>query len=137
MIIEELNGGLGNQMFQYCLYKKLCILGKDVYLDASCYDEPDKAREFELNKFDGIKREKLVFSNNSYRDRSVFNYWFVLKRRLFKHISHRYEDKIGIFQPEIYDMDWVRLVGYWQNERYFADIREDIIKSCYLFKIIK
>lgn len=129
MIIEELNGGLGNQMFQYCLYKKLSMLGKDVYLDASCYDEPDNVRKFELNKFEGIKKEKLVFSNDSYRDRSVLNCWFVVKRKVFKQINHSYEDKIGIYQPEIYDMDWVRLVGYWQNEKYFLDIREDVLES--------
>ena len=35
MIIVEVTGGLGNQMFQYALYRKLQLLGKKVKLDLS------------------------------------------------------------------------------------------------------
>ena len=37
MIVIEASGGLGNQMFQYALYKKLEILNKEVVLDTSFF----------------------------------------------------------------------------------------------------
>ena len=33
MIIIQLSGGLGNQMFQYALYKQLKALGREVKID--------------------------------------------------------------------------------------------------------
>lgn len=37
MIIVEVMGGLGNQMQQYALYRKLESLGKDARLDVSWF----------------------------------------------------------------------------------------------------
>ena len=121
MVILELSGGLGNQMFQFALYKKLQSIGRNVVFDLSHYD-CEGTRQLELQLFDGIKHGNiLTISNMDYIRR--------VKRYLINKLNRVYQDKIGIFQPEIYDMDWVRLVGYWQNEKYFADIREDILKS--------
>ena len=33
MVIIKINGGLGNQMFQYALYLKFIALGKEAYVD--------------------------------------------------------------------------------------------------------
>ena len=133
MIVIEMGGGLGNQMFQFCLYKKLKSLRKDVYLDVSSYDLPGSLRRYELDRFIGIRREEIKFSNDSFRKRSnTSDALFIAKRFIFKRICRTYKDKIGVFQPEVYDMDWVRLVGYWQNESYFSDIRDSILE-CYTF----
>lgn len=40
MIIVQMSGGLGNQMFQYALYKQLVAMGKTVRVDdETCYQE--------------------------------------------------------------------------------------------------
>ena len=39
MIIIQLAGGLGNQLQQYALYRKLVRLGKEVRLDTSWFDQ--------------------------------------------------------------------------------------------------
>ena len=39
MIIIQIAGGLGNQMQQYALYRKLLSLGKEVKLDISWFSE--------------------------------------------------------------------------------------------------
>ena len=42
MIIVEVMGGLGNQMQQYALYRKLESLGKDARLDVSWFLDKDR-----------------------------------------------------------------------------------------------
>ena len=42
MIIVNMNGQLGNQMFQYAVYRKLQLKGKRVKMDLSYYNShPD------------------------------------------------------------------------------------------------
>ena len=130
MIIIDLSGGLGNQMFQFALYKKLISLGKDVYLDASSYSDMDSFRKLELLQYKGIKRSDLRLTND-YEQAPDFisRISFITKRWLLKRIGIRYEDKIGVFQPEVFDLNWAYLSGYWQNEKFFVDIREDILRT--------
>ena len=62
MIIIQVAGGLGNQLQQYALYRKLVRLGKEVRLDLSWFhslEEKKEAgkvtgREFELAYFDRL-----------------------------------------------------------------------------------
>ena len=56
MVIIKIAGGLGNQMQQYSLYRKLLSLGKEVKLDLSWFDSKTQEkmlapREFELSLF--------------------------------------------------------------------------------------
>lgn len=39
MVIVKMSGGLGNQMFQYALYRKIQQTGKDVKLDLSSFQD--------------------------------------------------------------------------------------------------
>ena len=48
MIIIEASGGLGNQMFQYALYKKLESLNKNVVFDTSFFGSKQGLRELEM-----------------------------------------------------------------------------------------
>ena len=50
MIIIEVAGGLGNQMFQYALYQKYLHMGKPAKLDLFSYENP-KSMPFELDLF--------------------------------------------------------------------------------------
>ena len=50
MIIIEVAGGLGNQMFQYALYQKYLHMGKLAKLDLFSYENP-KSMPFELDLF--------------------------------------------------------------------------------------
>lgn len=51
MIIIQLAGGLGNQMFQYALYLQLKSLGKEVKIDDWTGFEQDGQRELSLIPF--------------------------------------------------------------------------------------
>ena len=49
MIIVQMSGGLGNQMFQYALYLALGAEGREVRIDeVTEYDEREKQRHPEL-----------------------------------------------------------------------------------------
>lgn len=115
MIIIEMSGGLGNQMFQYALYLKLKGMGKDVCLDISNYNRHSE-RRFELDVFD-LQMRFIQLP----RPESIKKIWLKLNG-----IRKIYHDKIGIFQPQVYELDDVYLRGYWQNEYYFADISDEI-----------
>lgn len=119
MVIIEISGGLGNQMFQYALYLKLKKLGKEVHLDTSAYYKKNYVRALELGVFGVTLPEPM--STSQY---IITNFRKKLQRKI-----PVYEDKIGVYQPKIYDMDNVILRGYWQNELYFKDIKEDILKT--------
>ena len=63
MIIVKVTGGLGNQMFQYAMYKSLEKKGKHVKLDSTSYYNVKKEHNgYELEKEvrkNIIKRDKL------------------------------------------------------------------------------
>lgn len=135
MILIQVSGGLGNQMFQYALFLKLKSLGKSVKLDLSYYKQINCNRNLELEIFPISLREDEATQNELQmvgREK--------IKDKLLRYITlgkysgqfKIYRDKIGIYQPDIFEMDNVYLEGYWQNEQYFNDI-EFIIRKTFVF----
>ena len=130
MIVIELSGGLGNQMFQYALYKKFESLKKDVVMETSFFRSGQDLREYELGIFPVKYRtitdkEAADIRGYGYQDTVLDKVRHKLMPKKYK----TYIDKIGPFQPEIFEMDKVYLSGYWQNENYFKDIKEMICKD--------
>jgi len=147
MIIVNLKGGLGNQMFQYaigyCLSKKK---NTSLYFDTRLMEEhkinpPPRnvPRDYDLDVFDIEKKlvkkkdlfKLLLFSNN-YRIRKFITiildkfslFAFYEKNRL-------YDQRILISKYKNLYLD-----GLWQSEKYFKDNREEILKI-YNFDKIK
>ncbi len=140
MLIVELNGGLGNQMFQYALYLKLKALGKETFIDD----------EIIVNKLNNAKALKIfdVFeldyelcdkkTRNKMADVSISTF-SRLRRKLFgkrKNVNTYYQetDLNNNYHEDVYNLDNFYLEGYWQSEKYFDDIRDDILKN-YTFNI--
>lgn len=130
MIIIEASGGLGNQMFQYALYKKLESLNKNVVFDTSFFRSKQGLRELEIGVF-GVQyrsvsdKEVAYIRGYGYQDNIVDKIKY--KLRPSKYLIYR--DSIESFQPEVLEMEDVYLCGYWQSEKYFKDIRELILKE--------
>ena len=130
MIVIEASGGLGNQMFQYALYKKLEILNKEVVLDTSFFRSGQDLRKLEIDIFDLqyrqiTDREAASIRGYGYQDRVIDK----IKHRFRPSKYKIYNDQIERYQPEIFEMDKVYLSGYWQSEKYFKDIREIILSE--------
>lgn len=133
MIVIGLVGGVGNQMFIYALYEALKAKGKEVYFDLSFFNESDNMKHridnFINLKLPEIDRETVVRLKDG--SRNVFSR---VRRRIFG-ISRAkiYQDKEIGYQPEVFDLDDIYLQGFWQSERYFNDIKDEI-RSKYIIK---
>jgi hypothetical protein len=125
MIITILEGGLGNQLFQYAIGRHLSIKNNDrLVIDASVYLF-DKLRHYDLGRYN-IKAE-------------VGNIATCFSARLAKNIIPKIEKKITLpikyvkernnyFNNEILsEQRNIILDGYWQSEEYFKDIRDTIL----------
>ena len=148
MIIVKLQGGLGNQMFQYAMGRALSLrTGEKVHYDRSWYEQipsGDTPRPFELDIFS----LPLVFAKERQiplESRPVKDNWDVLRRKIIRRAPSLrallgmprsrilVDDGKGICQDvfKILHGQNVYLNGYWQSEKYFKDaasiIRKDFI----------
>lgn len=66
MIVIKLQGGLGNQLFQYLAYQRLCEFHDDVYFDVGDYNLPynDGYRKFDLDSFSTLKLKFVLFTDS-------------------------------------------------------------------------
>jgi hypothetical protein len=78
MVVVQLTGGLGNQMFQYAAAKSLAIRKKtSLILDISSFyrtEIPDLevVRDFALQKFLGVTEESININNLALNDQFSF-----------------------------------------------------------------
>jgi hypothetical protein len=126
MIIMRLYGGLGNQMFQYALGRRLALLKKtSLWFDLTWFAEtrPDGGtkREFQLDRF-RIRGRRLP-------------------DRLCEHLLHkspfqilnwletpsRFDEQGPGFDARVFDCPRMAYIdGYWQTEKYFDAIESTI-----------
>jgi hypothetical protein len=113
MIVSKIQGGIGNQMFQWAYGRYLSIkYQKQFYVDKSFYSNQqgnNVVRRFELEKFNfkpiDISETKIETNLKFFR---------VLDDFKFKEIS--------ISSDFNYYLD-----GYWQSEKYFIDIKDKLL----------
>jgi len=133
MIITKLQGGLGNQIFQYTFGKSLAKKNNtDLKLDLSFYNDKQNnlQRNYSLKYFNtkeniALDKETKKLKKNEWKDgrRSFFhNLFFANKSIYIKEKQFNFDKKILKTTEDIY------LDGYWQSEKYFKDI-EKIIKK--------
>lgn len=132
MVISKIQGGLGNQMFQYAAARALSLKNAtSLLLDTSFYEQTVSHQGFELNKLFalgltelshkevksllGLARHPLVrklsyLSSLYYAKEPCFSFW----------------KGIDNIKGDAY------LDGYWQSERYFLEY-EDVIRRDFQF----
>ena len=124
MIIVRIQGGLGNQLFQYSLYESFREKGIMSKVDISTYIDGRETRTLELNrlglKFDVADKRELhsYFADDAVFSDKVFRY-LIGKR---KYIKERQYD----FNPQILQTTDGFLNGYWQSEQYFQSVSSKI-----------
>ena len=129
MIIIQLAGGLGNQMFQYALYLQLKSLGKDVKIDDVSGFEQDRQRVPALATF-GISYEKASTKEiEKMLDASMLP-WHRVRRKLCGRKRKSYFEEDKLFHPDVLTWDDIYLEGYWQTEKYFRSVTEQV-RSAY------
>lgn len=125
MIILQLAGGLGNQMFQYALYLQLKSLDREVRIDDASGFLEDRQRDPALAPF-GIDYERP--SRDELRrllDDSPLP-WDRVRRKLFGRKKKSYFEEGKLFVPQVLTWDELYLEGYWQTEKYFQAVETQV-----------
>lgn len=138
MIVVKLQGGLGNQMFQYAFGRKVQEEnGKKIVLDISDF-EYDNLRKYSLNNFslnDKISIDDSGCYNKLYDRRT--NILIKLGCNLFPNFCFKLFQKFGVYIWDFvgyknFNIDSskknIYLHGYWQSDKYFSSI-SDIIRK--------
>lgn len=125
-VVIKIQGGLGNQLFQYALYRKHLELKHDVYVDVNKYGCSNEPRQFELDHL------SLELRNASYKDIEELKYGSTFISRLFhrkikKKKSYVIEQKEYVYDSRILSDEEMYLEGFWQNKEYFSDIRNILL----------
>lgn len=127
MITVKLNGGLGNQLFQYSLGRALSLkYDVPLRIDASVYKFYD-VHPFRLNSY-SIAGELYSRSGKIYRFLNSTKMQSNLKKlNLRKNV---YIEKSIEYDPDVITMgDDVVLYGYFQSEKYFSSVRNVLLQD--------
>jgi hypothetical protein len=137
MIIVQLIGGLGNQMFQYAAGCSLAVHhNTELKLDTTQCCQ-DKLRDCDLSVFSITANVALSMDLDRVRRPLTWNIKHPvgsLRTVIRQNATIRYvKERNFYFDPDIIALpNNIYLEGYWQSEKYFAEIT-DIIKKEFSF----
>jgi len=119
-IISRLQGGLGNQLFQFAVARAMGVrLGASVVLDNSSL-VTDKKRRYELGAFKFPSTVPIISRPDGNR-RGLLSKWLdPVQAVREKHFE--FDPEIVALRPGVS----VHLIGYWQTEKYFRDVSKQI-----------
>jgi hypothetical protein len=138
MILVELNGGIGNQMFQYAAAKSLAIHHKTILkLDISPGTDKSmpqelRPRPFDLHYFNLPDQFANVTDIESFNTKSALekikekakpNH----KRKIYREPFFHYDSNFFNAEADVY------LKGLWQSEKYFYPFKNEI-RNLFEFK---
>lgn len=162
MIIIRLVGGLGNQLFQYALGRKLSYINNvELKLDISNY-KTDSLRSYQLDKFNIVEsiasKEEIAQFVNCKIEAIFYKYVNLLTnnkggsllKAIMGDIIHKsfninqftipfYRRQYIIERSPFFDPDVLKVtdnayfVGYWNSYKYFEDI-EQLLKKDFTLK---
>lgn len=120
------SGGLGNQMFQYAMALKLRLLGRKVNIDTSLYNLTKMHNGYELDRVFGIEESQVC-------RRGVHLFLLRILAKYHLPLFAVYDNLT--YNPHVIESNNCYMFGYWQDERYFIDIKEEVCQK-FIFKNI-
>ncbi len=132
MIIVKIDGGLGNQLFQYAFARGVSSrLKTNFRLDINSYKTYYKnVRGYSLNCFN-IKQN---FAKDSdflgfvwgRKHHKIFDLFYKYLRLKSKIMPFYYQEQTFHFDPRVFERDGTYFSGGWVTEKYFKDIAKEI-----------
>lgn len=118
MRLIKMTGGLGNQMFVYAFYLRMKKAFPEVRIDLSDMMHYHAHYGYEMHHVFALPPTEFCINQPL---KKVIEFLF------FKKVYERYLPKDG--QP-VWQRSWrwplIYFKGFWQNERYFADIEDEV-----------
>lgn len=131
MIVVQICGGIGNQLFQYAYARALQERGNKVYLAAVFYTKYRTPRKYLLDRF-RIKIKRSYWTEKLISPLIDNDFPFKIRN---SHINEELDLK---FIPELLEIYGNRyIIGLFQNERYFKSIEFELKKEIFPRKKIK
>lgn len=141
MIITKLEGGHSNQLFQYAAGRRLAEkLGTQLYLDKYWFGtvaDSDTPRFYELGdyKFQQKFIDRRAFALAEDKPPTMKSRIYDLTKGRAKPRIKHFRQRGNGFNREVLDLpDNTFLDGWWQDERYFEDIRPTLLREVELKK---
>ena len=139
MKIVKINGGLGNQMFQFAFYKALQHSNNnDVFIDLSAYQGKQFQdginllhNGFELPELFSITYQEAPLKDVKKLSTQPTNLLNRVLRKYFTKKTHFIDKNFG-FNKELISKPLpsnIYLEGYWQTEKYFSNIKDEILRD--------
>ena len=135
MIIINLNGGLGNQMFQYALGISLSIeKNTELLIHTQEAQGDDTHNGFELARVFGVKAKVACDKDLSKVLGVRSSAWLMKKLRSRKlgilRGNHYIVEPHFEYYGEIFNAPRDSFIrGYWQSEQYFSNVRQAILQE--------
>jgi hypothetical protein len=135
MKIVKFLGGIGNQMFQYAFYRTLKENFPVVKADIAGFSNYTLHNGLELERVFPIKLDRSAnFENYLYGEMHTDLLSKIRRKTYGKWKSYYKEKQFSYFDPNILtDPENRYYWGYWQNERYFKSIEQQL-RNDFTFK---
>ena len=122
-IVSTLNGGLGNQMFEYAFARSLSIdLNAELYINDNNLSSHQAKREYTLNIFKNIQKDVLIDNG---RTVNLSNYGSTFSDDYYDSIIFSIKNDIDNFDTLIID-------GYFQSSKFFYKNESHIRNDFYI-----
>ncbi|HSC54395.1 MAG TPA: alpha-1,2-fucosyltransferase [Phnomibacter sp.] len=135
MIVVKLQGGLGNQMFQYAIGKAMATrLHCSFYFDHRFLDDRSANANWTFRTFDldvfGLPERRAdtqtlasFFSNSSWLKNKGVQLGWLKPNQVIKERHFHYDGHLQYARGHLY------LDGYWQSPKYFENVQDELRKE--------
>jgi hypothetical protein len=142
MIIVQLSGGLGNQLFQYAFGRALSLKHNQMLAFNVDSFKWDKLRKFEL---DSLYLDLKIVNSDKIK-KTIKNKFLISDKILYFFLNKKIPYYKSAFIKErslLYDKNHIKFrvknvyfEGYWQSENYFTDFKDLINSELRNFKLL-